>query len=139
MSIWQKLINNLPRPSLLWMSYNDVLRVRNQLAALCYPRGNFITIQLSKQKFGDLFPGLVPRFVFPSGGIPTTAWLKVCPGRAPQWDILAGHPDLPGEVNTVEFNNPEMAPLAALVKKWSVEFNYKPHEASLIHKGEFLA
>lgn len=152
MSLWRKFLNNLPRPSLLWMSYNDVLRVRNQLAALCFPRGDFLSMPFGKGIWGDVYPGLVPMFRLPLVGregrsnvmalknndpTPLTLdmWLKVPSGKMPQWDISVNG----GPVHTYDFNSVNALAGSIKIKEWSRKFSLQPHPGSLTHKGEFLA
>lgn len=140
--------NNWPRPSLLWMSRNDIICVRNHILRLYLKLNEFIVVRAVKEK-GDpsyvtkevkLYSGITPVFEFSSNGINYRCWLKCPKGSNPFWDVRILYYDNQ-ILETVDifqdhhFNSPVCLPSARLIKAYSKHFPFVPSENFLISKG----
>lgn len=135
---------DIPRPSLNWMTPNQVLAVRNNIAGLCYPKGQCIDLKHSR---AILEPQLTPliRWVNKSG-TSCFAWLKIEGKKLPYWDFCLLNADMCADLQFIinnivkePFNSHYCEFAAAKVKEWSKNFPFKPHDGALTNKGEFIA
>lgn len=129
-----KLSKKIPRPSLNWLSIQDITDARNKLIGLYLAPGECV-FATEPEQIEISLNGTFPRFRYTHSGTQLIGWLKIPKKGKPYWDVEA----LGVLQVAVPFNSPLMAPVVKLIKAWKKEFPYKTTENYLIRNGECIA
>lgn len=131
-SKWAKKV---PRPTLNWLSRNEIWDVRDKLIGIFLSPGEFLELMCPmSQGVIHIAPSAVPRFEIKNVG---KFWLKCPKDRNPYWDWLGE-----GEVTIehLKFNDETARPVAMLVEHLTRYFPFVPTDNFLTHdKSQFYA
>lgn len=138
-----KFLSRIPRYSLLWLSPDDVVTVRNRFISLFLKPGEFVALAPPMGFFGitdiRVYPGISPKITFMDGDAAFSFWLKIPSGRLPAWDFTYSGDKEILEPQRVPFNDPLARLPAQIVKGLSVYFPFVPSSNYFLKNGEFIA
>lgn len=137
---------HVKRPSLLWMSRQDILKVRNQLICLfkhkdesfrvAAPKNVFIKDVLITTNHHPLFEhAKISRDGYYIGQY-YQFWLKVPKFKNPYWDYIELNEEGPTDIDSVPFDHPIASIPALLIKKYLDHFPFSPTDNFLLNNGE---
>ena len=125
---WQ---NRLPRPSLCWMSRNDIVTVRNKLLGLYFASDDYIDMPVPGDTSGQYI------HVYPASTSPRlewgtmTAWLKCPKDKNPYWDYCV---DLDrSRIFSAPFNHSSLSSAADVVSAFNNYFPFKPTNNFIVY------
>lgn len=139
-----KLSKRLPRPSLAWLSIQDIIDVRNKLIGLFLAPGECVYEEVKVDgaitKIEVSFSGIAPKFRYgclikrSDGSIERRhiiSWLKIPKQGLPYWDVEVLDELCVG----VGFKRGLTLPVVKLFKKWKRHFPHKPTNNFLLNNG----
>jgi len=146
-------MTKLPRPSLAWMSVEDLNRVRDRLIGLFMSPDQALSVAPPEGFFGVkevvILGGPSPVFGWEKydlgayenqGGTfevrrSYKAWLKISSWKPPYFDFQIDD----NEIVPLPFNSEEVRLPIALLKHYSRHFPFKSTDNYFINNGEFVA